>query len=300
MKSLYTLLASLVLFSAPVLAQNYHATYEVGKSWQTSALKLPSSPIPSSNDSVYCDSDTVIMGQSYIRLVSANWDQYDLLFREDLTSGEVFFYNLTDSAEYPIMDLSAQVGDTLVSFIPWTKATSLSNGDDSLIYIVDKYKVQDMLGDSLVVLEYEVCASLSFYGPYFYVEKFGSFESPLYARYPCNLNHVAQGTSHCGYENGVQFFMNWQTDSCGISTVSVNEMQPDIFKIYPNPAHSTVRVEGEMKGEVVLLSLNGRVLGSWVKAESELVLDLSQFSRGVYLIRFESDNRQLTKRLMVE
>lgn len=298
---LHLLVVSIVLcLSGHAHAQNYQATYALGKSWQTSSLKLPSSPVSSMNDSVYCDRDTVVFGETYIAVVSENGNEPELFFREDLTTGEVFFYEPADSSEYPMMDLSAQIGDTLVSFIPWTKASSLSNGDDSLIYITDRYKIQDMLGDSLVVLEYESCNSTSFYGPFFYVEKFGSFESPLFVKYPCNLNHIANRTSHCGYENGVQFFMNWQSDSCGISTVSITEVHPDGFKIYPNPTYSFVTIEGDLTGEITLLAPDGRTLRALMKSDMAVTLDVAELPAGVYFIRLKSDNHQRTQKLIVE
>ena len=71
------------------------------------------------------------------------------------------------------------------------------------------------------------------------------------------------------------------------------------FKMYPNPADHTVTVSinNNAADEIEILS----ILGTSIKKISKTkTIDISDLSSGIYLIKIKSDNKELTKKLIVK
>jgi hypothetical protein len=89
---------------------------------------------------------------------------------------------------------------------------------------------------------------------------------------------------------------------CYMSNLATGVEKDDPFsiRIYPNPTngHITVNAPGLEFYSAIITSLNGRILQSIDAAESELKLDLSNFSKGVYFITVRSRNFVSTERII--
>jgi len=91
------------------------------------------------------------------------------------------------------------------------------------------------------------------------------------------------------------------------SCVGVNEIDADLnVNLYPNPATDFVTIEifdkyntGNLKLEI-LNSLGQVVSSTNVENTSEkVIMDVNNFSKGLYLVRISSDKLYMTKKLMI-
>ena len=76
------------------------------------------------------------------------------------------------------------------------------------------------------------------------------------------------------------------------------------FTMYPNPANSLVNIDfGLMPGiesAIELIDQNGRVIQSKKIVSQRFVIDLNNYSPGVYYLRFKNDKLQKTKKLIIK
>lgn len=73
-------------------------------------------------------------------------------------------------------------------------------------------------------------------------------------------------------------------------------------RIFPNPASSMVTIDSHMnttKMTVGMYDLRGKKLGSY-ELNGDLSIDVSGLQAGMYILRFESENSQITRRLIVQ
>ena len=93
------------------------------------------------------------------------------------------------------------------------------------------------------------------------------------------------------------------SDCININNVGLNENKEiDALKLYPNPTNGKVTLaisslkEGQYTFE--LMDALGRIVSSKIILEKITVIDLTNYERGVYLIRVSDENRQSTLRVV--
>lgn len=84
------------------------------------------------------------------------------------------------------------------------------------------------------------------------------------------------------------------------STVGTTEQQSgtSLFKLYPNPAHSTIVIEPGTKSAIQyrMLDISGReIMNGSILNGSKTYLDLSSLGSGLYIIRGDSENASQTR-----
>lgn len=80
--------------------------------------------------------------------------------------------------------------------------------------------------------------------------------------------------------------------------ISVEEIQANNFKIYPNPASDNVTITGIAdKNVVTIKDLTGRVIVSFENVQKQL--NLSAYAKGMYLVQIESENVTVVRRLLI-
>jgi hypothetical protein len=86
------------------------------------------------------------------------------------------------------------------------------------------------------------------------------------------------------------------------STININKIAPaSIVKLFPNPAKDYLTIETSTKLEttLTLYSIQGQLLTT--KAfRNQTTLDLNQYPKGVYLLKFENDSELIVKRFIKE
>jgi len=85
-----------------------------------------------------------------------------------------------------------------------------------------------------------------------------------------------------------------------ISTVGVNELSAS-FNLYPNPASSSVTIASyQMIEQIVITDLSGKVISIITEKGMNQTIDVSDLSRGMYLVKLSSQGNQITKQFVKE
>lgn len=83
-------------------------------------------------------------------------------------------------------------------------------------------------------------------------------------------------------------------------TVGIDDVEGSSLALRPNPATTTVTLEGLSTGSrVTLLGLNGRECGQWTADGASLTIDVSTLPRGAYFLRIVSAGSAAVRKLVV-
>ena len=69
--------------------------------------------------------------------------------------------------------------------------------------------------------------------------------------------------------------------------------------IYPNPTHDDITINAEGMRHITVLSILGQVVYETEVNGEEIVLNLSQFDAGIYMLRVNTDSGVVTKQVSV-
>jgi hypothetical protein len=85
----------------------------------------------------------------------------------------------------------------------------------------------------------------------------------------------------------------------GTSSASViTEILPETFSFYPNPAKDAIYINASLKSEYEIFSVDGKLLKEgWVNARQ---IDVSDLSKGVYLLEIKNEKGILVKKLLIQ
>lgn len=88
-------------------------------------------------------------------------------------------------------------------------------------------------------------------------------------------------------------------DYVTVITDGVNELSAD-SKVYPNPTNGKVNIETEGMNRVTVLNALGQTVYDAPTDGNQMVIDLSQYGTGMYLIRISTERGVSVKRISVE
>jgi len=119
----------------------------------------------------------------------------------------------------------------------------------------------------------------------------------LFAQY--NIDHAQWVIDH---NNWQQEYDNWSIDPMGDAPVEpVEPDEPLEIKYYPNPTTGTVTVElqGAIK-ELYLTDISGKLIKTYkVSGDTQLKVDLSDYSTGIYFLKCFAQNKSFTGKIML-
>ncbi|NJN33336.1 MAG: T9SS type A sorting domain-containing protein [Saprospiraceae bacterium] len=76
-------------------------------------------------------------------------------------------------------------------------------------------------------------------------------------------------------------------------------MNEKTFQIYPNPANQQLTIATEMSGQVDIMGING-VLHKTLKVSEALQnISIADLSKGIYWVRFTSNDQTKIRKLVV-
>jgi predicted metalloprotease with PDZ domain len=82
------------------------------------------------------------------------------------------------------------------------------------------------------------------------------------------------------------------------SYLGLEDETKDVIKIYPNPAKSSLTIEG-LEGQLTIFAINGeKVMETSVSEKS--TVDISKLTTGFYTLSFVANSVQFTKKLTIE
>ena len=106
------------------------------------------------------------------------------------------------------------------------------------------------------------------------------------------LGTDAEGCQHQAIRN----YLVMESEPIVLSTVGIAEL-----RLYPNPVKSQLHIESGLRIErVALLTIDGKMILSESDIRENHELDVSHLPAGIYLIRFQLDDRVLTSRFVKE
>ena len=87
-------------------------------------------------------------------------------------------------------------------------------------------------------------------------------------------------------------------DYVHVTTDGLNELDGDI-RLYPNPSHGQITIEAEGMNRVTVMNALGQTVYDAPTDADQMVLNLSQYGTGMYLIRVSSEKGVSVKRVSV-
>ena len=82
--------------------------------------------------------------------------------------------------------------------------------------------------------------------------------------------------------------------------ISVSEFDEVVFEIYPNPASEYVRITSDVEIEsLMIFSIDGKMVYSEDVNQEEIMIDVTGFAKGSYLVRMVSNDRFVVRRIIV-
>ena len=91
------------------------------------------------------------------------------------------------------------------------------------------------------------------------------------------------------------------TITVNINNVSVSNLESNNhISIYPIPATSQVTIYSLVKSRIEIFNITGQKILSFVTENKTEHIDVSQFEKGVYLIKIENSENSITKKLIIE
>lgn len=84
-------------------------------------------------------------------------------------------------------------------------------------------------------------------------------------------------------------------------TVSTSDFDKSLVKLYPNPATESIFIETDKTWESIkIVDIQGKIVKLFIEPKNEkLEINVSQYLSGVYMVLFQDEDRNLTKRFVV-
>lgn len=157
----------------------------------------------------------------------------------------------------------------LADYVP---LLSYNNGSITIVNYLNDSEIEWSVNGSVVIGENE--SSIE-------VTEFGDYSVQLTDEFGCTYSSFVMGVNLSIEENAI---LNWN--------------------LYPNPAKDMVTIQvnsDAVVNKVTLTDLTGRIVNtiSWNEG-SDLMLDVSDFPSGMYVVTVHGNNTQWTKRLIIE
>ncbi len=89
-------------------------------------------------------------------------------------------------------------------------------------------------------------------------------------------------------------------DNVNGNNTGIERAEVSVMSIYPNPATETVSITGVVESTVQVLDINGRVIFSGKSTEDKLSINVSEWSKGIYIIVSKRDNKIETGKLVIQ
>ena len=105
--------------------------------------------------------------------------------------------------------------------------------------------------------------------------------------------------------NGISRFDHWKNNGFSIrcacdQLVNINKLEKsDNIKVYPNPTTNMVALDGFEKENIIeIINIQGQIVKTEFANTSKIIIDISDLSTGVYVIKIKSDSTIIMKKLL--
>lgn len=330
MKKSYILILSLI-FASSVFSQTYKPMLKEGKTWEVKHHPgFHQSSLPDIDYTLFfLEGDSLIDSTQYFKLHSYNVtlnishqgpitypstsNFTGILLREDTILKKIwardpfplsmqfsFPGSQHDSLEVLIYDFSLSVGDTLWS-ANWNNAWFVTTPNGNVYWknqnraIIDSIG-QTTLGNNEIVRVFYLTPIDPFgsLGPITIIEGVGGTNG---FRYPFNHEFENSIDLLCVNDNGTALF-GW----CNSVILNLNDQKVNStsFKIYPNPTSDRIiSIEGKELESVKIHDITGKLIIKATPKTDKTTIDLNNQPQGIYFIRAEFKNGDITTKKLI-
>lgn len=305
MKKIFTLLFMLAIFSLSTSAQMnvYHPMPDSNAMWRVNYWSNPqycSGNVtgPTSEYQYFISGDTTIGVMAYHKLYKSGvctdtfggsndvfgqtFNLYVGAYRNDTAAKNVYFIHPTDINEYLWYDFNLNVGDTSHNNVNINYSNKVVTAIDSVLVGAVYHKRFTFQGYQCQIIE-----GVGSTGDL--ILNIGFFEEGGYLL--------------CFSQNGNPSYPDTAT-VCNEITTSVREinMNKDQFEIYPNPATNTLTISNSRfaNNDLRINDVTGREVYHQTNNSSQSTIDVSNWSRGVYIIWIMNDKETIQRKIVVE
>lgn len=74
----------------------------------------------------------------------------------------------------------------------------------------------------------------------------------------------------------------------------------DKTKVYPNPATNQITIESSEIKKIQILNMSGQVIFESSKVDDKTSIDISKYSKGIYVVKMDAENETLYEKIVVE
>ncbi|MFH0866607.1 MAG: choice-of-anchor L domain-containing protein [Bacteroidota bacterium] len=123
---------------------------------------------------------------------------------------------------------------------------------------------------------------------------FDGFTSVLQAQVfviPYNTYHLKMAIADVGdgiYDSGI--FLKAQSMKSYNGNVGITNIQNSDYSLFPNPADDKIEISLTVKSEIEILNMAGQSIKSINADEKQINIDISGFTKGIYLLKVKNEN----------
>lgn len=93
----------------------------------------------------------------------------------------------------------------------------------------------------------------------------------------------------------------WRFILAKVTGTSVQELEKDMFSIYPNPATSEVLISSDQRvDEITVFDFTGKTLLMKMNPSMQETLDVSNYARGIYFVQSRVGDQRITQKLILK
>jgi hypothetical protein len=237
---------------------------------------------------VLSNQDTLINSLTYRKLFSPV--NYRGALRQDIVAKKVYFVSADSAAEQLLYDFDLEVGDT----VPAAYVVCYPDAWVESIDSTDEYggvyrKVFHLGGGGLGGM-----ADL--------VEGMGSMAGPL--EQFCREEKRSYYLDCFNVEGTLIYWSGFPLNNCAMP-VSISLDTLSLLNIYPNPATSSVTFEFPASptfknAELSILTITGQVVNQTSIQNLQTTIDVSGYSKGLYLFKVQTGDEVVVKKVIVK
>lgn len=245
-------------------------------------------------DKYYTVGDTILNGLHYTFLDKFHYNK-NFVLREDTNERKVYLRLLAEpitAKEYLLYDFSLQVNDTMFISNPGSPFPKYAGN-----FTVDSIKLKPLLNSTrkfFYLHSLDTAASMT--QNTIWVEGVGSLCLINTPGAPPSINGA--GKLSCYFHNGIQEYQNLDSISNCISVypLSINEITTNShIEISQNFGTSSVLIHFQnqvSENWIYLYDITGKLIFKLHSFENKIELPLSNYSKGLFLLKIENDQFQ--------
>ena len=231
--------------------------------------------------------DTDINSVSYKKLYYENWFiSNDHFMREDSTHSKLYLYDLSIDSEYLVMDLSHQVGDTIL-YNHYTYADTIVI--DSIYYSEGRKHLRT----NNFLYQWPISERLE------YIEGVGPTCGLILTSSSISLSGILLCHSR---DTESTFIFPDSTYDCNYYWMGIENLKSRLkLDLFPNPAHSEIIVElnehSMSNAEYLIIDLSNKIL---LRGKLDLAknnIGINQLAEGSYIIQVFNENKLIASKL---